>query len=159
MDFDAGGFCCVLICVSVSCVAAIWLALLKLSGLLVTGESLSPKPLEVALAADGWEFSSGEDGAACFWERSTGLAISSNEELSPSDSASSSLSSVNFEARSLIEAVCWFMDGGGPRREDAGGAGSGSGEGDFFIGEGGLGDGARAAGIESEGTSVGSSPA
>ena len=92
----------------------------------------------------------------CFSERSMGLATSSKLELSSSDSASS-LSSVNFEARSLIEAVCSFMDGGGPRRAGEG-SGAGCGSGAFLVGDGALGDGARA-GLYSVETSVGSSPA
>ena len=112
------------------------------------GEGFPSRPREMA---DGSDFSVGTAEAAaewCFSERSMGLGISSNEELSSSsESPESSLSSVNFEARSLMDAVCWFMDGGGSRRADAGAEAvdSGSGSGAFFTGEGALGEGARAA--------------
>jgi len=141
VDLD-DGVCCVLICVFVSWLAATWEAFSKSSGLL-TVASESPSPLEMAFGSD---FSNGAAGVACPSERSMGLAISSKSELSSPDS-SSSLSSVNFEARSLIEAVCWFIECGAPRRADADGVASGSGSGAFLTGEGALGDGARAVGL------------
>jgi len=100
VEFEAGP-CCFWICVLVSWVAAIWLAWSKSSGLL-TGERVPPKPLDVVT---GSVFCSGAVGVACFSDLSIGLAISSKEELSSSESTSS-LSSVNLDARSLIEAVC-----------------------------------------------------
>ena len=110
---------------------------------MATGERESPKFLEVAVGSD---FSIGAAACTCLSERSTGLAISSNEELSSSESLSS-FSSVNLEARSLMEEVCSLIDGGGPRREDGGAAGSGAGSdagsGAFFLGEGAGGDCAR----------------
>ena len=94
--------------------------------------------------AAGSDFSTGAAGWECFSKRFIGLGISSKEEESSSEEVDS-LSSVNLEARSLMDAVCWFMEGGGLRRADAaGGVGSASDLGAFLVGEGNLGDGARA---------------
>lgn len=89
-----------------------------------------------------------------------GLETCSKLEVSSSwDSSPSSSLSVNLEARSAIELVCSFIDGGGPRRAGDGSAGSEAGSGSFLTGSAALSGGACSGGLWSDGTSVGSSPA
>ena len=143
VDFEAVA-CWASIWVFVSCPAATWLALSKSSGLCLTEERASPSSLEVELGPDSsW---GGAAEACCFSERSIGFSISSKSELS-SSRFSSSLASVNLEARSLIEDVCSCIDGGGPRSAETGWEGVGSGSGAFLTGEDALGEGARAVGL------------
>ena len=143
VDFEVVA-CWVSIWVFVSWLAATWLALSKSSGLSLTGERASRSPLDVGAGPDrSW---GGAAEACCFSERSIGLSISSKSELS-SSRFSSSLGSVNLDARSLIEDVCSFIDGGGPRSAETGWEGVHSGSGAFLTGEGALGEGARAVGL------------
>ena len=86
----------------------------------------------------------GSTATPCFSERSMGLATSSKLEVSSPDSGS--LSSVNLVAKSLMEEVCSFIEGGGPRRADVG-SGAGSGSTALLVGEGAFGDAARTAGL------------
>ena len=143
VDFEAVA-CWVSIWVFVSWLAATWLALSKSSGLSLTEERASPSPLNVVVGPDCSLGGAAE--ACCFSERSIGLSISSKSELS-SSRFSSSLASVNLEARSLMEDVCSFIDGGGPRSAETGREGVDSGSGAFLTDDGALGDGARAVGL------------
>ena len=143
VDFEAVA-CWLSIWVFVSWLAATWLALSKSSGLSLTDERASPSPLDVEIGPDCPWGAAAE--ACCFSERSTGLSISSKSELS-SSRFSSSLASVNLEARSLMEDVCSFIDGGGPRSAETAWEGLGSSSGAFLTGEGALGEGARAVGL------------
>ena len=101
--------------------AAVWDAWVRSSGWGLVGERASPRLL---LAVVGGEGFSGEMVGG--WGREVGFATSSKELVSSSSAAEESSSSLNLEARSLIEAVWWVIDGGGPRSAEGTGSGVGS---------------------------------